>query len=244
MCADACEAAGLEVPELPGRACGTGCAELLPAEAGLLNPVDMIATATAEHYRRDDPRARRLGRDRRADRDLHPAAAHPSRGRRRPRSREAVEEMPREIPVQAVFMSPSGPRRDLGRRGPDAPLSRGRGSGARQGDAPRRLARAARPQEPPTSRTCDADEAAALIAEALDGGDEWMAHGADARACSTATGSRSPTGGWQPIPTRPPPEPRRTKLGGRVALKAQGPGLLHKTEIGAVRGRARPEAPR
>ena len=50
MCADACEAGGLEVPELPedvrDRLRGVP-----PAEAGLLNPVDMIATATAEHYR-------------------------------------------------------------------------------------------------------------------------------------------------------------------------------------------------
>ena len=34
------------------------------------------------------------------------------------------------------------------------------------------------------------------------------------------------------------------ELGGRVALKAQGPGLLHKTEIGRRAHRALPEAPR
>ena len=50
MCADACEAGGLEVPELP-QDIRARLGELLPAEAGLLNPVDMIATATAEHYR-------------------------------------------------------------------------------------------------------------------------------------------------------------------------------------------------
>ena len=50
MCADACEAGGLEVPELPDDV-RDRLAGLLPAEAGLLNPVDMIATATAEHYR-------------------------------------------------------------------------------------------------------------------------------------------------------------------------------------------------
>ena len=50
MCADACEAAGLEVPELPDEV-RDALAEVLPPEAGLGNPVDMIATATAEHYR-------------------------------------------------------------------------------------------------------------------------------------------------------------------------------------------------
>jgi acetate---CoA ligase (ADP-forming) len=49
MCADACEAEGLELPELsPGTV--ARLRELLPAEAGITNPVDMIASATAEHY--------------------------------------------------------------------------------------------------------------------------------------------------------------------------------------------------
>ena len=50
MCADACEAAGLEVPEVPEEV-RERLAEILPSEAGRPNPVDMIATATAEHYR-------------------------------------------------------------------------------------------------------------------------------------------------------------------------------------------------
>ena len=51
MCADACEAAGLEVPPLP-EAVQESLRSVLPPEASLANPVDMIATATAEHYRR------------------------------------------------------------------------------------------------------------------------------------------------------------------------------------------------
>ena len=51
MCADACEAAGLEVPSLPES--GSGFAgEWLAPEASLANPVDMIATASAEQYRK------------------------------------------------------------------------------------------------------------------------------------------------------------------------------------------------
>ena len=49
LCADACDAAGLELPELsePTRAT---LADLLPAEASLGNPVDMLGGATSETY--------------------------------------------------------------------------------------------------------------------------------------------------------------------------------------------------
>ena len=80
-------------------------AELLPAEAGLLNPVDMIATATAEHYRGT---IRALADWEGIDalivifiRPLLTRAEDVATA-----IREAVERMPREIPVQAVFMSP------------------------------------------------------------------------------------------------------------------------------------------
>jgi acetyl coenzyme A synthetase (ADP forming)-like protein len=51
LCADACEAGGLVLPEL-SPATKAQLAAFLPAAAGLGNPVDMIASATPEHYRR------------------------------------------------------------------------------------------------------------------------------------------------------------------------------------------------
>jgi acetyl coenzyme A synthetase (ADP forming)-like protein len=51
LAADACEAAGLEVPALPDHV-RDRLAGWLPAVAGIGNPVDMIASATAEDYRR------------------------------------------------------------------------------------------------------------------------------------------------------------------------------------------------
>ena len=51
LAADACEAAGLEVPPLPDDV-RERLAEWLPAVAGIGNPVDMIASATADDYRR------------------------------------------------------------------------------------------------------------------------------------------------------------------------------------------------
>jgi acetyl coenzyme A synthetase (ADP forming)-like protein len=49
LCADACEAAGLELPEL-GEQTRDALARLLPREASLTNPIDMLGSATAELY--------------------------------------------------------------------------------------------------------------------------------------------------------------------------------------------------
>ena len=49
LCADACEAAGLELPEL-GAATGEALAALLSPEASTANPVDMLGGATAATY--------------------------------------------------------------------------------------------------------------------------------------------------------------------------------------------------
>jgi len=51
LCADACEARGLEVPVLSEDS-QTRLREFLLPGAGVANPVDMIASAPAEHYRR------------------------------------------------------------------------------------------------------------------------------------------------------------------------------------------------
>jgi acyl-CoA synthetase (NDP forming) len=49
LCADACEAVGLEVPEL-GSETIAALRSVLPAEASVANPVDMLGGATAETY--------------------------------------------------------------------------------------------------------------------------------------------------------------------------------------------------
>jgi acetyl coenzyme A synthetase (ADP forming)-like protein len=51
LCADACEAAGLSVPELSEKT-RAQLAAFLPRTAGLGNPVDMIASATPDHFGR------------------------------------------------------------------------------------------------------------------------------------------------------------------------------------------------
>ncbi len=54
LCADACEAAGLELPELSAET-RAGLAEVLPPESSSANPVDMLGSATAELYERALP---------------------------------------------------------------------------------------------------------------------------------------------------------------------------------------------
>ena len=49
LCADACDAAGLSLPELAEET-RTALAQVLPAEASLGNPVDLLGSATAETY--------------------------------------------------------------------------------------------------------------------------------------------------------------------------------------------------
>jgi acetyl coenzyme A synthetase (ADP forming)-like protein len=49
LCADACDAAGLELPELAGET-REALAAVLPSEASLANPVDLLGSATGETY--------------------------------------------------------------------------------------------------------------------------------------------------------------------------------------------------
>ncbi|HEU5001616.1 MAG TPA: GNAT family N-acetyltransferase [Actinomycetota bacterium] len=51
LCADACETAGLAVPAM-GEAAAAALREFLPPQAAVGNPVDMLASATGDHYRR------------------------------------------------------------------------------------------------------------------------------------------------------------------------------------------------
>ena len=103
MCADACEAADLDIPELPEHL-QESLREFLPSQAALTNPVDMIATATAEDYKRAIAAlAAWDGIDALIVifiRPLLTAAADVANA-----VRQAANEIDRELPVQAVFMS-------------------------------------------------------------------------------------------------------------------------------------------
>ncbi len=230
MCADACEGAGLEVPELPEEMLAS-LREFLPPEAGLLNPVDMIATASADHYRETiRALAAYEGIDALVVIFIKPLLTRPEDVAGA--IQEAVAEMPRRIPVQAVFMSEK-----------DHAAARAVGSmpvHLYPEDAAHALGRVMRhvdwrrtpAEKPPDLADTDGEQAAALIAETLGSGREWM----DIEGASRLLGCYGiPIPRWLTAETPDAAAEAAERLGGPVALKAQGEGLLHKSDMGAVR---------
>ena len=87
-------------------------------------------------------------------------------------------------------------------------------------------------QEPPEFEDVHPDEAAALIAKALETDAGWMGFDETARLLG-CYGVAMPE--WRTVPDPESAGRAAEDLGSRVALKAQGAGLVHKTEMGAVR---------
>jgi acetate---CoA ligase (ADP-forming) len=230
MCADACEGAGLEVPRLPDEVQAALRAFLAP-EASLANPVDMIATATADQYRRAiGTLAAWTGVD-----SLIVIFVRPLLTRAEDVAAavsDAVAELPREMPVQAVFMSHDD-----------------HGAMARSGhipthlypeDAALALARVMRhvrwregpDAERPGFADVRTDEAAAIIAEALGRGVDWLS-APEVMRLMDCYGVRLAE--WESAIDPVAAGHVADQMGGPVALKAVGPRLLHKSELGAVR---------
>ncbi len=115
LAADACEAAGLEVPPF-AESVHERLAASLPAAAGINNPVDMIASATADDYQRA---IEAIGTDPGIDALIvifaPPLATRPDDVARAIRA--AAVGLTRPIPIMAVFMSAAGPSPEL--RGED-----------------------------------------------------------------------------------------------------------------------------
>lgn len=238
MCADACEAAGLEVPELPEEV-RAALAEHLPAEASLANPVDMIATASAEQYRRSIATLSAWeGIDALIVIFIRPLLTRAEEVAGAVRA--ALGEMERRIPVQAVFMS-SGDREAIAAGG-------GVPTYVYPEDAARTLGRAMRhvrwrqrpPEEPPSFDDLRPDEASAVLAGALQREGEWLSADEAARLLD-CYGIATPP--WRRAADPAAAAHAAEALGGPVALKAEGSAILHKSDLGAVRtGLADPTA--
>ncbi|HXG41485.1 MAG TPA: GNAT family N-acetyltransferase [Dehalococcoidia bacterium] len=231
LCADACEAQGLQVPLLDAATQGR-LREFLPSEASVHNPVDMIASATPEQYRWA---IEAVAADPNVD-ALIVIFVPPLVTRAEDVAREvlaAVRSLDGSKPVISVFMSARGvPEllQDDDVRVPSYPFPE---------SAARALAHAARygrwrsrPLESP-SRPPDVcrDEALAMVATALARGDGWLPPTEVERLLACY--------GIPMVPQRIVPDPEAAgaaaaELGGPVALKAVAPGLTHKTEVGGV----------
>jgi len=240
LCADACEAAGLEVPALPDDV-RRALASFLPAAGSTGNPVDMIASATADDYRRATTTLAACD-----DIDAVIAIFTPPLVTQAADVIDAIHlaarDSPRDIPILSVFMSRDSSPRAVTAQDvtiPHYPFPE---------DAARALARAARyaawkvqPEEGlPTLAGIETDAATALIASSLAESGGWMPP-------ATATELLGHYG----IPivearfAATPHEAGQAahELGATaVVLKAVAPGIVHKTEAGGVRLGLKPSA--
>ncbi|HET8622513.1 MAG TPA: GNAT family N-acetyltransferase [Gemmatimonadales bacterium] len=231
LCADACVAEGLEIHSL-AESTQAALRDLLPKEASVGNPVDMIASATPEHYR---DAIRIVARDPNVDAlvviFIPPLVTRPEDVARA--LLEGVRSLGREKPVVAVFMQSRGVPEEL--RAADLRIP----SYAFPEDAAIALARVAWYGEwltrslslPARFEDVRRDEAAAIVAAALGRGDPWLGPEEVWRllACYGL-----PVLDQRIVPTAEDAARAAEELGGLVALKAIAAGLVHKTEAGAV----------
>jgi acetate---CoA ligase (ADP-forming) len=238
MCADACQAAGLSLPELPAEL-QRELSALAPPEASLRNPVDLIASAGAESFGKA---IEAIGRSGAVDAivalfvpPLVTEAADVAHA-----IRDAAAALDGRLPLTTVFMTAGDPPGELAEPPAAVPVFR------YPEDAARALGRAveharwrAQPRgEVPQLEGVRRDEAAAIVARALaasqaDGEGEggWLAP-LEVHRLLSCYGlplapqhvARSPTGAARAA----------SQLGGAVALKAIAPNLLHKSDVGGV----------
>jgi len=239
LCADACEADGLVVPQVPDEL-KAKLAEFLPADAGLNNPVDMIAAAPGESYRK----ALKLlaewdGID--AVIILYVPVLVTNSEEIAAGIRAAALEIQREVPMLSVFLSSKGTPDSLKTEGlsmPSYPFPE---------DAARALAHAVRygiwAETPegvvPQYTDLRTSDAKALVADVLaslekSGGSDksrWLLPDEVAKLLGDY---RVPMAEWRLADTAEAAGAAAIEIGGKVALKGVAPKLIHKTEAKAV----------
>lgn len=231
MCADACQANGVDVPEMPSEV-RDRLAEFLPPEASLGNPIDLIATASGEDYRRALETIIDAGVC-----DAILAVFVTALATKPADVAVAIRELAQidpGIPIAAVFMTTEGAPPQLSEGAVRVPgyefpehAARAISLAAKYG---RWRARPERPVvAPPGIRT---DEAAAAISRELAAGSGWLAPGSVASLMRCY--------GLPLIETRIAHNADEAaaiaaELGVPIALKAIAAGLLHKTDAGGVR---------
>lgn len=231
LCADACDAAGLELPELAGET-RQALAAMLPAEASLANPVDLLGSATGETYAQALPHVLRdPGIDAVIALFVPPVVAGADEVASA--MREAVEREASEKPVLAVVVSADGTPQTL--READSPIA----AFAYPESAARALGFAARRAEwlrrptgtVPTIDGIDRATARRLVDTALAASDDVWLDAAAARTLLTAYGV--PLVPEQVAADAAGAVEAARALGRPVVLKTAAAGV-HKTESGGV----------
>jgi acetyltransferase len=231
MIADACESEGLDVVEL-SESTQKELRAVFPAEASVRNPVDMIASATSESYRLalqhvlSDPNV-----------DAAIAAFVPPLGVRQVDVASAIVQAcsnERDKPVLAVLMGRQGfpeGRAELHEAG--IPAYTFPESAARALDAMVRYRRwLARPVQEPTWFDVDEEAVRRIIRDArAEGRTTLKEH--EALAVLEAYGV--PVVAYRFVTTHQEAREAAEACGYPVVLKAVAPGVVHKTDVGAVR---------
>lgn len=232
LCADACEARDLEVPVLSEES-QAKLRAFLPAGASAGNPVDMIASAPAEHYRQA---IEIVGSDENVD-SLIVIFTPPLVTRAGDVARsivEAMQHIDKDKPLLSVFLSAHDAPKELHASQVHIP------SYSFPETAAIALARATRyrqwrdRRETYPSRFADirTDEAAAVVAAALARGEGWLTPAEVAQICSCYG---LPLIEQRVVSSVAEAGAAAAEIGGEIALKAIARGLVHKTEAGAVK---------
>jgi acetyl coenzyme A synthetase (ADP forming)-like protein len=234
LSADACEAQGLELPRLSDATLAT-LKSFLPPAAAVANPVDMIASASAEDYRR--ALAAVLADDR-VDSVLVifiPPLVTKSEDVARA-VKDAAATRP-DKPVVGIFMSAQVPRDRLS----PIPCFEFPESAAVA------LARATHygewlsvpPGHVPELTDIDQVSIAAIIERAMTRGGGWLP-AADAQTLIEAAGIRAAKS--RVAASEEDAVRAAAEIGYPLVLKVVGPDIVHKTDVGGVRVGLRDEA--
>jgi acetyl coenzyme A synthetase (ADP forming)-like protein len=232
LCADACEASGLEVSEL-SESVVNELKGFLPAEAAVVNPVDMIASATPDDYRKSIEILANSGQVDAIIVIFIPPLV--TRAEDVARSiRTAVRDIHGELPVLAVFMQARGVPPELREGEVGIP------SYAFPEDAALALARVVDYgvwRSEPEGNVIEygnerREQAASVIAQSLADGPGWLSPEAVATLLDCYG---VPLADQKLVRSEDEVGSVVEAMGGPVALKAVAPGLIHKTEAGGVR---------
>jgi acetyl coenzyme A synthetase (ADP forming)-like protein len=232
LCADTCDANGLKVLPFSEETKETLRA-FLPAEASVGNPVDMIASATAADYERAIETVA-------ADPDVDaiiviyipPQATKAAEiGKAIVR---AINEVGGRVPVATTWMSTKGLPQALQEAGTSIPSFPFPEQAA---IAMAHAARYGRWRERPVGsiprfHDTNADEAVGIIAAALGRSDAGWLTAEEVERLFGCYGLRTARSGRAATPEEA--GDAAVRIGSAVAVKAFGPDILHKTEVGAV----------
>jgi acetate---CoA ligase (ADP-forming) len=231
--ADACEAHGLELPTLAPETLATLRA-FLPAQAGLANPIDMIASATPEQYERA---MRAVGADAAVDavvamyvppmvsrpEEVAAAIAH------------AAGDVPAHKPVLCVFLSSKGapPLLSQGPRGKLPSFSYPENAAMALAAAERYGRWRTRPRGRPLALGRMAETTIRAVVDRVladRDGARWL------DAADLATVLRAAGIAFADAETVHPSEAAAAaeRMGFPLVAKAVAPGVLHKSDVGGV----------